>query len=131
MTNNQASSQAVLFLRTRQLGSSMSNRQGEQRQLAAGRNVCHQAAGQLGLVVIREYLERGDTGPIWRRPTLRLMFEELRTLHDAAYIIAARPDHLTRILADRRTVELELAATGVTLIVASQLPATRLEEITV
>jgi DNA invertase Pin-like site-specific DNA recombinase len=131
MTDKQASPQAVLFLRTRQLGSSLSGRQAEQRQLATGRNLCHQAAGQLGLVVIREYIERGDTGLIWQRPTLRLMLEELRTLHDAAYIIAACPDHLTRTLADRRTIELELAATGATLIVASQLPATRLEEITV
>jgi DNA invertase Pin-like site-specific DNA recombinase len=123
MTNHQTNAQAILFLRTRP-GSFGFDPQAQQHQLAAQRDVCRQIADHLGLAVIREYAESGGTGPISRRPQLRLLLEELRTLRDASYVIVAHLDRLTRTMADCWTIELELEAAGAKLIIASQLLTT-------
>ncbi len=133
MTNHQINAQAILFLRIRRPGSFGSDLQAEQRQLAAQRDACRQIADYLGLTVIREYVEAGGTGSIWRRPALRLLLEELRALRDAAYVITTHLDHLARTTANRQALELELEAAGAQLILAHEFQTTRAhqEEVTV
>jgi len=125
VTDHQPTARAVIFLRARHRGPSGSDRQAQARQLAAQRDTCRVAATHLGLVVLREYVEYGGTGPIWQRPRLRLLLEELRTLRDAAYVMVAHTDRLTRTLADHRAIELELEAAGARLIIADELPSAR------
>jgi DNA invertase Pin-like site-specific DNA recombinase len=102
---------AVMFLRARYLGHADGPAL-ERAMIERQRQECQAIADELGVQVIREYVEHGGTGAIAKRPELRLMLEELRLLKDVAYVITVDPERLARRGADRDAINFELKASG-------------------
>lgn len=119
MNNNTIQPTAVIFLRARYLGSDGRDYEQEQQQIVAQRAACEQRAEALRAQIIREYVEFGGTGSIDKRPVLRLMLDELRALHDAAYLIVTSFDRLARGVDESAAILLEIEASGAQLITAS------------
>jgi DNA invertase Pin-like site-specific DNA recombinase len=117
--------QAVMFLRARDLGPQGHDRAAEDRQIALQWERCQAVADDMGLTIIREYAEHGGTGSLDERPVLMLMLDELTALHDAAYVITYGLDRLARRSADLERLTLDLDTAGAELLVANQPYYTR------
>ena len=132
MYNNTTQPMAVIFLRSRHLGADGSDHEVEQWMIAAQRAACKQRAEALGAQIIREYREFGGTGSIDKRPTLRLMLDELRALHDTDYVIVTGTERLARRTEDMAAICLELEAAGARLITtANVMPPVDQKEVSV
>lgn len=112
---------AVLFLRARHTAQDSNAREWEHQLIGHQRAVCEQAATVLDAKIIREYVEFGGAGSIEKRPTLRLMLDELRALRDTDYVIVASPDRLVRRTHDAAAISLELEAAGAELVTATNI----------
>jgi DNA invertase Pin-like site-specific DNA recombinase len=119
---------AVMLLRARHLGSDHLPSPGlEDAIIDAQRRACQHVAGQLNAQLVREYVEHGRTGAMDKRPTLRLLLDELRALRDVRYVIVAKADRLARRRDDLAAIQFELEAAGAELVSADQPLLTRKE----
>ena len=109
--------QAVIFIRARHVGGNA--RDAEEWQIAAQRRACQEAAQQLGVAVIGEYIEHGGTGSLERRPVIRQMSAELLQRRDVAYVITTSVDRLARRTADLASIQLDIQAADAELVLAS------------
>ncbi len=124
MNSTPTQTRAVMFLRARVLDAAGErDHRAEQQEIAAQRDICTATAAQLGADVISEYAEYGGTGNLDKRPTLRQMLEELRSLRDIRYVITSGLDRLWRMRCDGEAIQFELEAAGIELVAADQ-PAT-------
>ena len=84
--------------------------------LAAQVDGCRRKAESLGLVIIEEYCDRGESAKSADRPALQEMLERIRAKRDVGYVIVHKVDRLARNRTDDVTINLALKAAGVTLI---------------
>jgi DNA invertase Pin-like site-specific DNA recombinase len=97
--------------------------------VAHQRAACEQAAEALDAEIIREYVEYGGTGRLDKRPTLRLMLDELRALRDVNYVIATGHDRLTRNVHDMTALSFEIDAAGAELVIDGSISTQQQKEI--
>jgi DNA invertase Pin-like site-specific DNA recombinase len=115
---------AVVFLRARQITGNGRDHDTEMRHIASQRELCRRAAEQMEVVILKEYVEHGGTGPVSSRPILRQMFDELRTLLGVRYVLVASIDRLARMSSDLATIQEAIRAVGTHLVVAADPPKT-------
>jgi DNA invertase Pin-like site-specific DNA recombinase len=110
--------QAVLFIRVRHVGPD--EQAAVEMQIAAQRTAGQQAAKKLNAKIVREYIERGGTDHLERRPIVRQMLAELGQARDAAYVIAYGGDRLARRGFDFIEIDDAIAAAGAELVFARE-----------
>lgn len=113
---------AVMFLRARHVTVDGRHHKGEECDVARQRAYCQSKAEQLGVTILKEYVEYGGTEPISRRPVMRGMLGDLRTLPDVQYVLSFSLDRLARKPEDLPELEQQVQAAGANLLDASGLP---------
>ncbi len=85
------------------------------------REACKRKARELGLRIIDEYIEPGNTGTaIARRPVFRRMMQRIRTERDVDHIIMYETSRLNRNWKENGATLLELAGFGVKIVSATE-----------
>lgn len=115
---------AVVFLRARVLTEGGRNQASEIGHVESQRELCRAAAEQIGALIVHEYIEYGGAGPIMRRPAMRRMLGDLRTLLGVRFVLVASVDRLARMPADLVAIQEAIQAAGARVISVDQLPTT-------
>ena len=111
--------QAILFIRARNDGPD--GQAATDRQIQMQREAAERAARKLGVQITREYVERGGTDRLERRPIVRQMLAELRQARDAAYVLTYSGDRLARRSADFIAIDDAISASGAELVFSREV----------
>ena len=88
--------------------------------LAAQVESCRRKAESLGLVVIDEYCDRGESAKSADRPALQEMLERVEAKQDVGYVIVHKVDRLARNRVDDVALNAVLQTAGVTPVSCSE-----------
>jgi len=112
---------AILLLRVSTPRQMQTDDDPEGISLPTQREACQRKAKELGVAIVDEYIEPGNTGTaIAKRPIFRKMMDRIRTERDVDYIITYSTSRMNRNWKENGAVLLELAELGVRMISATE-----------
>lgn len=120
-TGHPALKKAVLLLRVSTPRQMQTDDDPEGISMPTQREACQRKARELGLSIVDEYIEPGNTGTaIAKRPVFRQMMQRIRDHRDVDHIITYSTSRMNRNWKENGAVLLELASLGVTLVSATE-----------
>ncbi len=120
-TGQRPSKQALLLLRVSTPRQMQTDDDPEGISLPTQREACQRKARELGLAIVDEYIEPGNTGTaIAKRPVFRQMMQRIRDERNIDHIITYSTSRMNRNWKENGAVLLELAGLGVTLVSATE-----------
>ena len=111
---------AASYLRVSTAAQARRNREPEGYSIPAQREACARKAAELGLQVVEEYVDRGESAKTTDRPALRALLERVKRERDLDYVIVHKVDRLARNRYDDATISYALHRAGVTLASVSE-----------
>jgi site-specific DNA recombinase len=112
---------AILLLRVSTPRQMQTDDDPEGISLPTQREACQLKAKELGVTIVDEYIEPGNTGTaIAKRPVFRKMMDRIRTERDVDYVITYSTSRMNRNWKENGAVLLELAELGVRMISATE-----------
>ncbi len=119
-TDQQGSKRALLYLRVSTVRQASKGGEAEGYSIPAQRSACTRKAGELGAVVVDEYVDAGASARSADREALQRMLERLSRQHDADYVIVHKVDRLARDRHDDVTIRLAIHQAGAALVSATE-----------
>lgn len=112
---------AVIYLRVSTKSQVATDYDPEGISLPAQRKACYRKAEQLGLTIIDEYVEPGQSArEMTRRISFQQMLERIRRERDVDYVIVYKLSRMARNRLDDAIVAADLKKRGVTLVSATE-----------
>lgn len=109
---------AVLYLRVSTAAQAKRNREPEGYSIPAQREACQRKAAAMGVEIVGEYADRGESAKTADRPELQALLERVRVDRDVDVVIVHKVDRLARNRYDDATISYTLHAAGVELVSA-------------
>jgi site-specific DNA recombinase len=106
---------AVLYLRVSTAAQARRNREPEGYSIPAQREACQRKAASMGVEIVGEYADRGESAKTADRPQLQALLERVRVERDLDAVIVHKVDRLARNRYDDATISYTLHAAGVEL----------------
>jgi site-specific DNA recombinase len=109
--------QAVIYLRVSTAAQAKKDRDAEGFSIPAQREACHRKAQDLGVVIVDEYVDAGESAKSADRPKLQAMLDRIKQPdHGIGYVIVHKVDRLARNRADDVAITIALKAAGIQLV---------------
>lgn len=116
-----AGTRAVVYLRVSSKGQVNTDYDPEGISIPAQRQSCQRKAEQLGLTIVGEYVEPGQSATeMTKRVAFQQMLERIRRDHDVDYVIVYKLSRFARNRIDDAVVMADLQKRGVTLVSATE-----------
>jgi site-specific DNA recombinase len=110
---------AVLYLRVSTREQATRGGEAEGFSIPAQREACFRRAEQLGVVVVEEFIDAGESARSTRRPNLHAMLSYIEE-HAVQFVIVHKLDRLARNRADDVAINLAIQRAGTTLVSVSE-----------
>ena len=111
---------ALLYLRVSTARQATKGGEAEGYSIPAQREACTRKAGDLGAVVVDEYVDAGASARSADRPALQALLDRLSERRDVDYVIVHKVDRLARDRADDVAIGLTIHQAGAVLVSASE-----------
>jgi site-specific DNA recombinase len=112
-----AEKQGLIYLRVSTAAQAKKDRNAEGFSIPAQREACHRKAHDLGIEIVDEFIDAGESAKSADRPQLQAMLSRIKQPgHGVGYVIVHKVDRLARNRADDVAITIALKAAGIQLV---------------